>query len=373
MTPVKIGINGYIVKISYDYIFEHLQKDWLSIQRDRSLPFFLTWTWISCWIKTYMPKIIVVRACWQGEVVAIGLLTQSIERRNGFIRSRQYRLHQVGDQSHDQIWIEYNDFITIDEHTNASINACLLALQTTLDKWDEILISMITASRAKKIQADIRNGHIISRIPTYVTEFENIANGGDYVSSLKSNTRYQINRSIRLYEERYGKLGLNSASTTEEALYLFHAAGKFHIKRWVDSGYKNPDFIQFHENLIKKSFNNNEIDIINITSGTTIIGILYFHLVNKDVFFYLQGLRYEEDNKLKPGLVSHALTTQYYLDKGMRRYDYMGGESQYKCQLASESDELVTLCIKRPQLQFAVENAARYIKKFTKRIVMGQV
>jgi CelD/BcsL family acetyltransferase involved in cellulose biosynthesis len=121
--------------------------------------------------------------------------------------------------------------------------------------------------------------------------------------------------------------------------------------RWKDSGYNNSDFTNFHENLIDKVFSENEVHIFKLKAGTRVLGILYFHIMNKTVFFYLQALQYENDNKLKPGLVAHSLITQYYVDLGMSTYDYMGGESRYKVQMSSDISNLVTLNLKRPRLK----------------------
>jgi hypothetical protein len=107
---------------------------------------------------------------------------------------------------------------------------------------------------------------------------------------------------------------------------------------------------------------------MKITTGDTTIAILYFHIVGRDVYFYLQGINYEANKKLKPGLVSHALATQYYLDKGMRKYDYMGGYSQYKCQLSNSADDFVTLCIQRPSLIFSIEKIGRKLKHLVSSI-----
>ncbi len=362
MASTILSINNYEVEISQGYIFEQLENQWLDIQNKQDVPFFLTWAWISCWLKTYSPDIFVVSASFKGKLVSIGLLTQSIEKRHGLLKSRQYRLHQMGDQLLDQIWMEYNDFISYTEHRVPAVNACLEALQRSLQNWDEIIISMMEAKRSRDVQSNMKNCHILLRTPCYTTTVDSISKGRDYLSSLKSNTRYQIKRSLRLYKELHGEINLTSAESTSEALDFFRLAGVYHKQRWSDSGFKNPKFILFHENLIKNIFTQNSVELIKITSGETVIGILYFHIVNRKVFFYLHGLRYEEDKKLKPGLVSHALATQYFFDRGFHQYDYMGGYSQYKCQLATESEDMVSLCIQRPLLKFRVENIARKLK-----------
>jgi hypothetical protein len=259
--------------------------------------------------------------------------------------------------------MEYNDFICIDKYRVAAVNACIQALQQSENEWDEIILSMVTASRASDIQNAIEGSRILLTNPCYYSDLDKIrALNSDYLATLNSNTRYQIRRSIRLYQQLHGELGYRFAENVDEALAFFHEAGEYHVSRWEDSGFKNRQFMLFHENLIKQSENRNSLDLMKITSGDTTIAILYFHMVGRDVYFYLQGINYESNTKLKPGLVAHAIATQYYLDKGMRKYDYMGGYSQYKRQLSNPAEDLVTLCIQKPSLFFSIEKTGRKLK-----------
>lgn len=343
--------------------YESLKNEWLQLEQNNPVPFFLTWHWVSCWMKTYQPEIIAVSAIRENEVVAIGLFTISVEIRNGIVRSRQLRLHQLGDITMDQICMEYNDFIANDLHKVKAINACLEVLQRSEFGWDEIILPMMPCSRAEDISSALNHARIGARDPCFAVDLSKIRNADrEYVQYLTANSRYQIRHSVKLYEQKYGALNLYKAGDREEALAFFHEAGKYHMMRWPDSGYNNQHFVRFHENLIKDSFKDNSIDLLKLVAGDQTIAVMYYQLVDRKVFFYLHGLRYENDGKLKPGLVAHALATEYYIQQGMDAYDYMGGNSQYKIQLAERTEDLSTVVIQRPSLQFWFEKTARGIK-----------
>lgn len=363
MKVITKTINNYTVDISHGYDFEQLKEQWLSLQADQDLPFFLTWSWISCWIQTYTPKILVVSALYDNKTVAVGLFTCSEDNRHGLIKSRQYRLHQTGDHLLDQIWIEYNDFICDPEHKIAAVNACLSRLIKSDPGWDEIILSMMPKSHALAITKYFKNARLDNRTPAYMTNLNELRRTGkNHIDTLSSNTRYQIRRSTRLYEKNFGPLILNFAQTPDEAINYFHEAGKFHKKRWADSGYFNGQFIKFHENLISINFDKGSIDLVKIKAGTTTIAIMYYHKNQKDIYFYLQGINYESNKHLKPGLVSHTLITDYYASKEMELYNYMGGYSRYKTQLSNETEELATAIIHRTSILLNLENWARGIK-----------
>lgn len=363
MKSQDIQLDGYSIEISSSLDIDKLKGHWLTIQQKVKAPFFLSWSWIEVWLKTYNPEKIIVSARYGKDIVAIGVFTNSIELRHCVIKSRQLRLHQIGNSLMDQIWVEYNDFMCLPQHKTAAVNACLKALQSSHLNWDEIVISMMSMTRGKEIIASNSKAEISFRSPCFSTNLLSIQQAGkNYLQALTSNTRYQIRRSIRHYQELHGNITLHAATNEQQALDYFHQAGSYHIKRWDDSGYKNPQFIRFHENLIRASFKDNQIILLKVLSGETTIAIIYFHRVDKTVFFYLHGLLYEKDSKLKPGLVAHSLASQYFMQQGMNIYDYMGGYSQYKSQLSRQSEDLVTVVIQRPRSRFRLERIARKVK-----------
>ncbi len=356
--------NGYQISVSTKLDMETLKQSWQRLENCNPMPFFLTWQWLSCWIKTYLPDVIVVSATHQGHVVAIGLFTSSLEIRYGLIRARQLRLHQLGNIKMDQIWMEYNDFICDSRHKTDAVDACFKVLQRDEFDWDEIVLSMLPCSRAEYILSSKPLAHIGLRNSCYGVDLTRMRGSNpDYLQNLTANTRYQIRRSIRLYENKYGALQLSKAGTPGEAREFLHDAGKFHMARWPDSGFTNHYFVEFHENLIRDSFATNSIDLLKLKAGDETIAVMYYQIVDKKVYFYLHGLKFESDGKLKPGLVAHTMATEYYMSQGMDHYDYLGGDSQYKVQLAQRTEDLVTVVIQRPRLQFQLEKIARNIKR----------
>ena len=168
MVTGKSLINDFEVEISHSYNIEDLQQQWLFIQEGQNLPFFLTWSWISCWLDVYSPNLVIISARYKNQIVAIGLFTCSTQFRHGFVKSRQYRLHQMGDPLLDQIWMEYNDFICIDKYRVAAVNACIQTLQRSDSNWDEIILSMISTSRAGHIQKAISGSIFFLQINAFL-------------------------------------------------------------------------------------------------------------------------------------------------------------------------------------------------------------
>jgi len=357
--------TNYVVQISNTVDVEALESKWKNlINSIDTLTFFHSWEWISTWLSLYQPDILLVSVSQQGETVALGLFGRSVEHRHKVLKSSQLRLFQTGDRDEDQIWVEFNDIIARPEHLEGARKACISALLSADTPCDEIVLSMIPGSHSAGLLNTYPGAEVCLSSPRYRTDLVELAKSHDsYLSSLKRNTRYQINLSRRRYESSYGALRLDFADSTSKALEYLGEAGKMHINRWNDSGFLNQDFVDFHTRFIERHFNAGFVDIARITAGNHIVAIIYNIIFNQNVYFYLQGVQPEPDGKLKPGLTAHAMLIEHYLDKNMKSYDFMGGYSQYKEQLSAADDELLVIKIQKPLLKFRLENMARRIKR----------
>jgi hypothetical protein len=339
----------------------------LELEKKANPDYFLTWSWIYNWLQTYNPQITVVYAELRNTPVALGIFTESIELRHKIIKSNQLKLHQTGNSEQDQIWIEYNNFIADPEHRIKAVNQCLEYLVKNKPDCDELIISMMEENYKTEYKIKEHQSFIVNRTPSYLVDLADLrrAKQSNYLQTLSKNTRYQINRAMREYGKTYGSIQISKAQSVSDALKLFKTAGEAHKIRWSDSGFKNHYFTSFHENLIRDNFDKGEIDILQVTSGDKIIGITYNFVYKKRVYFYLSGLHYEKNGKLKPGLVLHSLAIQNYLEQGYEVYNLMGGYSRYKESLATRSMDLVTVCFQKNKFAFSLENFARHIKSFS--------
>ena len=321
---MNLDRKGYSIVISDNVELSQLKSTWIGLElQNHESSFFHSWNWVDTWLRVYKPEVLLVSAEIEGTTVAIGLFGKSQETRHYLVKSHQLRLFQTGDPQEDQIWVEFNDFLCHPEHTTSGLS-----------------------------------------IPVYRTNLQPLsADSRQYIDSLSRNTRYQISRSKKKYENLYGPLKLSFAKDVAQALQYWQEAGELHASRWRDSGFKNPKFVRFHEDFMKRSFDSGMIDMVKLTAGDHLVGIIYNIIYKDNVYFYLQGLQYETDGKLKSGLTAHSLLTEHYLKQGLNSYNFMGGYSQYKEQLSQPAEHLLILKIQKPLVRFWLENLIRSIKQ----------
>jgi CelD/BcsL family acetyltransferase involved in cellulose biosynthesis len=344
-----------------------IAADWMELESRADNPFFLSWAWINAWLCTYSPKADLIKVWKDTLLVGMGILVRQETTRFGVLRSRVLHLHQTGVPEQDQIWIEYNSLLTDSRHHPQALAAACDYLVKVYPDWDELVVGAITEEDALLLQTT--SGlfrHDLWQAPTYDVDLNALRkNSHAYLDTLSRNTRYQINRSLRRYQEQ-GPVVLQMPDCRAEAISWFGEIAPLHRIRWGSepgqSGFANPDFVSFHEALIEQNWDSGRIGIIRIAAGERIIAYFYNFIFRKRVYFYLSGLVAEADASLKPGMLGHALCIQHYLENKLDYYDFMGGGERYKASLADPHRILFKMTLQKKLLKFRLERTGRNVK-----------
>jgi CelD/BcsL family acetyltransferase involved in cellulose biosynthesis len=344
-----------------------LAGEWRDLEQWAGNTVFLSWQWIGVWLSVFKPEARLLRVRHGNRIVGLGVVARSVERRHGLLFSRCLYLHQTGRESEDQIWIEYNGFLSGRGYESAVAVACLEYLKTRELDWDEFVIGAADENYVQSLsKAAGLFSHVRWEAPCFGIDLSSLrCSEQSYLDSLSGNSRHQIRRSLRLYEQ-IGEVQLERPKTLEEAELVWESIAPYHLARWGDktgeSGFANPDFVRFHQSFIRTNWKIGGVDLIVLKAGDEVIAIFYNFLYRNRVYFYLAGIRSESDNRLKPGMLGHALCVEDYLDRGFDFYDFMGGEERYKRQLGVRHQYLVRAGLQRNRLKLRAERAARTVK-----------
>lgn len=248
--------------------------------------------------------------------------------------------------------------------------ASLKFLANHCPHWDELVLSGIGVDSPLLDPALIRSLGLRARITEqsaakYVDIARLNANNVDYLSTLSGNTRYQLRRALRGFQH-YGTLETVVAQTPEEGLGFFEELREWHQGYWLRKGYPGAFgdhfALRFHKCLIRNRLPCGEIQLLRINAGERVIGYIYNFVKDGIVYNYQSGFRYEDDAKLKPGIVCHYAAIELNRKAGVRRYDLLAGESRYKRSLAKSDTGLLSVVLQRDRMKFRLENMLRTAK-----------
>jgi CelD/BcsL family acetyltransferase involved in cellulose biosynthesis len=345
---------------------------WSELAGSSPHSFFLTREWIGCWLEVFAsvlaPEILIFRS---GSMVVGACLLVCRNEWRGPFRLRRIYLNTAGEDEADQTCISYNNILCRPgwEETVA------LALREHLDRrpWDEFVANdfetgpMLDAIRS--VFADTTVG-TSSRNSYYVDLNRLRQSNSQYEEALSYNTRRQVRRSFRMYGES-GQVKTERAEDTSCALSMLDDLAALHEQSWIARGhpgaFASPRFFAFHRALVQRCFPLGMVQLLRVTASQKTIGMLYDFTYNGKAYSYQSGLRYSDDNRLKPGLVTHACAVHHWLEQGMREYDFLGAEARYKASLSTDSRQLNWLVFRKRTLKLHLIESLRFLRRMLKR------
>ena len=356
------------VELHENWELPDLEQQWLALEEQAIANAFLSWAWIKPWLQVCSSKPLLITAKLNNTTVGLGLLHHRSQQLFPGLCINKLWLHRTGRIKEDQIWIEHNDFL-LDKRYSESVRSklvgCLLSEQSP---FDEIFLGLVTSSVADQVTKSFPDYRTDISSSTYLTQLSGFDSLECYLASLSKNSRSQIVRSKKLLEEKYGVVAVKAAqSVAEKEAYLLEMA-ELHRQRWgaseYGSGFDNPIFTQFHRDLVLNDSDNQSTLIFCLQSGKQTLGYIYLLTDAENWKFYLSALNLEDDNRIKVGLLFHALVIEKAIQAGVKYYDFLAGEARYKNSLSDITDYQRMLCVYRPKPLLRLREKLRTIKRF---------
>lgn len=345
-----------------------VETKWIELQSRAACSFFQSWGWVSSWIGALPPRLrpqaLEVRL--DDRLVGLALLGNQKIWRYGVIPSNALFVTETGHRQFDCLTVEHNGFLAESGLSVAVVREGISGLVKLRLPWDELFLSGIVQNGVPDYLDSAQRAQLRALIriekPYHYVDCDMIRqSGGDYLGTLGRNTRYQIRRAMRAYEE-HGPIGFHVAETLEGAQHCFENLRRLHQQYWVSKGmpgaFGSEFALDFHRSLIRSRFSKGEIQLAEICVGTVPVGYLYNFVFNRVVYNYQSAFRYDNDTRLKPGLVSHCRAVQYSIDAGMKTYDLLMGTQRFKQNLATHRGIMAWLVLQKPRIRFRLEQAA---------------
>jgi CelD/BcsL family acetyltransferase involved in cellulose biosynthesis len=281
------------------------------------------------------------------------LLTKRVDYR-ALIPLRRAYLNTAGEPDADSVVVEHNAMLCATEPAARVYEQ--LALYIEKSPLDELQLSGATEQAVELMLRALPHwrADVEWRESPCVDLAALRGAGADHLSVISRNTREQLRRSLRKYGD-FGELSVAAAETLAEAHMMFDELLLLHEARWQSlgqcGGFATSVRRDFHRLFLERAFPAGQVQLLRVRAGDRVLGVLYNLVAKGHVCFYQSGLRFDESNQLKPGLVAHHLAIQHCLQSGYDLYDFLPsspGEGRYKSSLANASRRLGTVLLKRP-------------------------
>lgn len=336
------------VEAKRQYSLDEVAHAWCALERQAGkLPIFISWFWMQHWLSLCPHKPLWVVCKDQDNLVASIFIMESPAHFPQEAFNTGW-FNKTGQQTLDQIWIEYNDLLAIPNYREEAVAAlldwCSKQKQT---QWRlEITDKPAAWLKHPDYYTDVME------IPAYkVVLSKEYQDYEKFLSDCSSNSRSRIRRAIKYVSQHYGELEIKKFDGMPPAEIL-NQLRRFHKLKWQDtaegSGFDNPSFVAFHEKLMSTTDSEFKVQTLGFYAGSHCLGYTYNLLGHEQVYFYLSGINYaEQSNRYQPGLIMHTLAIAYFAQNGFKEYDFMGGDGQYKRSLANQTYYLFGITLLR--------------------------
>jgi len=334
---------------------------------------FLSPAWIATWIAIYGADFTGSWVHWEvdGRVVAGCLLVERVLRVKGMPFRSQF-LNATGKAHTATPLAEFNDVLHLAGHGDTVARDFAQLLRERA--WGRLLLSGhehdSVVGRALAMVGGVQTEQRMQPSPFVDLRaledrpFESTVTG-------KSGTRLRRNR--RDYELQLGEIGVRRAADLAEALRFFEQLRELHLARWTDldksTSLAADAVVDFHQRLIRALFAGGAVDLLRIGTAERPVGFLYNFVVRGKVSMFQSGFDYAPSGRRSPGLLTHALAIEHYRQRGLREYDFLSGDAQYKRTLCNGERELMWTTIYRDRPWIRLLLAVRRLRARMNRAI----
>lgn len=300
-----------------------LEATWRALEARCRGSFFTTWSFIGPLLQltAHPPQVFVAR---QSDTV-VGLALIARKSRNTVLgRVEGLSLNQTASRDEDLVYIEFNDVLCPEALRHDVLGALADNLRAVSPPWAELHLAGIAGPDLSDIAASF--GLREAERKTSAAPWVNLAKVRDegYLPLLGRNTRSQINRARRLFEQELGPLTLQEVPDEAEIRSSIMLLADWQTTKFAATGARSSlqskFFIKFVAAvLLQEPTPDTKAELLRVDAGDTRLGLLINFCHRGTVANYQCAFApFPEDNKLKPGHVSHALAVDHYSARGRK-------------------------------------------------------
>jgi len=322
------------------------------------------WDWTAAWLRNY-GDVVPHRFAFaerSGETIGAALVTSSRASGRADLGLRRLHVGTAGEPEGEGVFVEYNGVLAAPGAVEAVAGGLIAAL-TAAGGWDELLLDGFELADARAFTVAAPE-LVVGEVASPCTDLAAIrADGGDVIAALGKGPRSRIRRSLRGMGELEGEWAVER----DAALAIFDELVALHQARWEAAGergaFVSPRAVGFHRDLIEALLPRQRVVLYRVHAGGETVACIYGMVDRNRLLFYQSGVVELDDQKLKPGLVAHALCMQACLERGLDAYDFLAGDSRYKRELATGEEGVAWGRLSRDTIRPLMSGAMRRLAR----------
>lgn len=335
----------------------------------------LAFAWLRNWWTVYGPTYgaggLRIITLWRGTALVGALPLYIASASTGVLNVRCLRFVSTGEQEFEEICPDYLDLLHLPGQEAACVEAAWVAIDAL--EWDTLeLLDLPRSSplvRGLPAVGTLRRTRVSTRGGCPIA---NIDGGFDtYLAQLSSKTRMRARQEIRKAQQAGVRFELATDANGEA---YFNDLIRLHQIRWTAEGkpgcFSAPRFTDFHRRLVSEWVRDGRLILARLSFKEEAFVVLYGFITGAKFDLYQLGVTSAEGTSIhSPGTLANLLLMGQLADRGVTRYDFLRGNSEFKKSLTTEHRELVRLRHRRLTPRALLDQATQFTQRVVRKLV----
>jgi CelD/BcsL family acetyltransferase involved in cellulose biosynthesis len=344
---------------------------WQQLAESCAGSIFLSPLWIETWLETFgdvvQASLVTFRAAGQDVGVCMVVQTPASLARP----LRRLSLNASGEPAEDTLYVELNDVLCRPGWQTETARA--LGAYVIGQSWDECKLDGFCPGPVyDELKREFAGLEIEENWQaSYYVNIAALRTAGiSYAQALGPGREKYLQRKLR-YHAQLGELRVEAAATSEQAGLMLDELAVLNLRRFRKLGrssiWNSKRFWAFHRSFIRRGFAAGNVQLLRVTAGQELVGLLFNLVHNNKVYFYQCGYNYTADRRLSPGVVTLALAVEYSREAGFDEFDFLAGDSAYKEWMSTGCRRLTWTSFRRASARVWIYNRLRALKHKVRR------
>jgi CelD/BcsL family acetyltransferase involved in cellulose biosynthesis len=339
-------------------------------QATRPLPPMMEYRWVRTWWEIHKRNgklLLILPLDDAGQPIGLAPLYIRRDTHDPVRLLRTVHLLGTGEREADEIVSEYLGWLGPPDAIDAVTATVGQVLRDRTGSWDRVHLMNVSAEEDLHLRLPRELAPVTQQLHVIPRPSFQIAVGPleQYLTGLSSaNFRHRCRRALRAGAE--AGVELVTATRPEQARELFAALVELHQQRWIERGqpgaFDSPVFRDFHGKLGPSYVADGTGWLAGLRQGDRWLGVRYHLRAGDRVFDYLSGIDTSTPPALGPGLLLTLHGLEWCARNGVRTYDLLAGDYEYKRKLATDVGEIFDLDMFGSSLAAQLWLAARRLR-----------
>jgi CelD/BcsL family acetyltransferase involved in cellulose biosynthesis len=315
--------------------FLALESSWNPLlEKSQSDCFFLTWEWMSTWWEVYGAcYTLFILVVENEELEVVGIAPLMIGKGKGVLSHFQRRLMFISQDT--DVTPEYLDFIIASGREAEVLDLFVEALgRSHRQDWDSMQLQRVLDSSVniRHFSSSLsRHGIIISSHDEIICRYALLNDSwDDYLKNKSQHFRKRWSYTHRRLTNE-GELSCLFVPQDVSLEAAYDKLVQLNLERWGEKGasFRSDAYIGFHRLLCQRIEPRGWLVLVQMTQNDKTIAAKYDYLYDGKMWGN-QGGWSEEFRKMNVGEVLIGKLFEWGIEKGIREYDFLGGDVGYK-------------------------------------------